>query len=277
MGMSVILGMFTPSTCYLALAALVASTYTPAAAQSHPWSPAAFETERSKTVQGCVGSDEYVCAYVRCDSPGVIGFYVAAPGPDTPDTTEVDIDGKGYSLWMSNNDSTDLPYVRRARSVGSEFIGDLKTGKALRFRNTGFKPAFRVIQLRNAGPQIAAVEKTCGIVSTTVTMPIGTMTSDPGFKPVEGAECNKAVEDRYRAVLVEETMNDDRRDTAKAERRRLVRTEYCEHLRVELVARDRFLKQLTACTGYVDRTKHLADGQKEKAALVSLRKKEKCG
>lgn len=134
-----------------------------------------------------------------------------------------------------------------------------------------------MIQLRNAGPQIARVEKMCGITPASVTAPTATQTSDSAYKPVEGAGCNEAVVDRYREVMVEEIMNDDRRDTAKAEKRRLDRAEYCEHLRVELVARDRFVKQLTACTGYMNRSEHLPKAHKEMAALVSLRKKEKCG
>ena len=128
------------------------------------WTKAAFRGEENRTAQGCADrftEDSYVCAYVRCDPKGELALYLAAPGPDVPGKTELDIDGRRFVVAMAAARETSLPYVKRAAAMPPGLLDALKTGRTIRFSNTGFAKGYDVIRLTNAGPAIRRVEKIC--------------------------------------------------------------------------------------------------------------------
>ena len=115
-------------------------------------------------MQGCADrftDDSYVCAYLRCEGGGEIALYLAAPGPNVPDRTELDIDGKRFIVAMVEAPETGLPYVKRARAMPTGLRETLKTGRTLRVTNAGFAKGFDVIRLTNARQAIRRLEGGC--------------------------------------------------------------------------------------------------------------------
>ncbi|WP_306225759.1 hypothetical protein [Bosea beijingensis] len=160
-------GKFMQHARYVAFATAIAVSHMawwPTPGHASGWEMARFRGEQTRTVQGCAErftDDSYVCAYVRCEATAVLALYLAAPGPDFPDQTEIDIDGDRFVVAMHPAPASKLPYVKRAAGMPAGLLNALKTGKRMRFTNAGFAKGYEVIRLTNAGRAIGRIENAC--------------------------------------------------------------------------------------------------------------------
>lgn len=134
------------------------------AVAANGWEPAPFAKEGKRSAQGCAlkyHDDAYVCLYVRCDAPGRLGFYIAAPGPDVVGAIRVAIDGTDYPVTILSTPDSPLQFANRAETFPEPLLAAMKTGRQIKLLNSGLKSGFDVIPLKGAGPAISRVEKAC--------------------------------------------------------------------------------------------------------------------